>query len=214
MTGLGTLLSGLLGSDEAAGLAGLGDGELPAEGRGIGVVGGDLLGHVLEHAGGGLVEQLHGGGFGAGASGFLVEVAVFEVAGLAVEVLAEQAVEGAHVEGLEEVGAGGTGFFQGQDDVLEAVVGVGLGQGAGQLDEVGGVGLFLDAERVDEGAQDDDEQLDDFALAEAVIELEELGGGQGLGRGEADADVGEHGAQLGGGAAGQGASRSGLNGSQ
>ena len=100
---------------------------------------------------------------------------MFEVAGFAVEVLGEQAVEGAHVEGLKEIGALGAGFLQGQDDVLEAVVGVGLGQGAGQLDEVGGIGLFLDAERVDEGAQDDDEQLDDFALAEAVGELEELG---------------------------------------
>ena len=72
LSGLGALLGGLLGSNEAEGLAGLGDGELLAEGRGVGVVGGDLLGHVLEQAGGGLAEQLHGGGFGAGAGGFLV----------------------------------------------------------------------------------------------------------------------------------------------
>ena len=64
------------------------------------MVGGDLLGHVFEHTGGGLAEQPHGGGFGTGAGGFLVEVAMFEVAGFAVKILAEQALESTHIEGL------------------------------------------------------------------------------------------------------------------
>ena len=139
---------------------------------------------------------------------------MFEVLGFAVEVLCDEAIEGAHVEGLEEVGAGGAGFFEGQDDVFEAVVGVGGGQGAGQLDEVGGVRLLLDTQGLDEGAQHHYQQLHHFALAEVVGELEDFGGGQGLGFGEADADVGQHLAQLGGAAAGQGANPNALNGSQ
>ena len=139
---------------------------------------------------------------------------VFQEVSLPLEIVRNQLVEGAHVEGLEEIVAAGASFFQGQNDVLDAVVGVGASQVVGQGDEVAGIRLVFHPERVDERAQDDDQQLHHFPLADAFVELKDFGGGQGLGFGEADADVGQHGAGFGGGLGGKGGSRSGCCGSQ
>ena len=52
--GLGALLLGLLGGDEAAAGFLVGDGELLAQALGVRVIGGNPLGHVFEHLGGGI----------------------------------------------------------------------------------------------------------------------------------------------------------------
>lgn len=81
------------------------------------------------------------------------------------------------VEHLVEGLAAGAGFFESQDNILDAVVGVGVHQHVGHLDDVGRVGAVGHAHAVAECFDDDGQQLEGGLFAYMLLDLEQLGGG-------------------------------------
>lgn len=62
--------------------------------------------------------MVEGNGLLADGVCFLVEVAVFEVAGFVVEVVPDDFVDLGRIEGVVEAGSAGAGLFEGQEAIM------------------------------------------------------------------------------------------------